>query len=53
MTDISKAIRWKLIEQFIIVQPSGGSGGAASPQISPGQHPGRGPGSEAPETSEI
>ena len=40
MTDISKAIRWNLIEQFIIAQPSGGSGGAASPQV--------GPGSEAP-----
>ena len=25
-----------------------GSGGAASPQVGPGQHPGGGPGSEAP-----
>ena len=48
MTDISKAIRWNLIEQFIIAQPSGGSGGAAGPQVGPGQHPGEGPGSEAP-----
>ena len=48
MTDISKAIRWNLIEQFIIAQPSWGSGGTASPQVGLGQHPSGGPGSEAP-----
>ena len=48
MTDISKAIRWNVIEQFIIAQPSWGSGGAASPKVGPGQHPGGGPGREAP-----
>ena len=48
MADISEAIRWNLIEQFIIAQPSWGSGGAASPQVGPVQHPGGGPGSEAP-----
>ena len=48
MTDISEAIRWNLIEQFIIAQPSWGSGGAASPLVGPGQHAGGGPGSEAP-----
>ena len=52
MTDISKAIRWKLIEQFIIVQPSGGSGRAASPQVGPGQHPGGAQGAKPQETSE-
>ena len=40
MTDISKAIRWNLIEQFIIAQLSGESGGTASPQVGPGQCPG-------------
>ena len=53
MTDISESIRWNLIEQFIIAQPSWGSGGAASPQVGPEQHPGEGRGSEAPETLEI
>ena len=48
MTDISKAIRWNVIEQFIIAQPSWGSGGAASPKVGPGQHPGGDPGREAP-----
>ena len=48
MTDNSQAIRWNLIEQFIIAQPRWRSGGAASPQVGSGQHPGGGPGSEAP-----
>ena len=52
MTDISKAIRWNVIEQFIIAQPSWGSGDAASPQVDPGQHPGGGPGAKLPETLE-
>ena len=47
MTDISKAIRSNLIEQFIIPQPSWRSGGAASPQVGPGQHLGGDPGSKA------
>ena len=53
MTDILKAIRWNLIEHFIIAQPSGGSGGAASPQVGPGQHPGGMQGAKPPKASEI
>ena len=45
---ISEAIRCNLIEQFIIAQPSRGSGGAPSPQVGPAQHHVGGPGSEAP-----
>ena len=47
MTDISEAVTSNLIEQFIIAQPSWRYGGAASPQVGPGQHPGGGRGSES------
>ena len=46
MTDISKTIKWNLIEQFIIAQPSWGSGVVVSTQVGPEQHSDGGPGSE-------
>ena len=42
-----------IIEQFIIAQHSWRSGGAASPQVGPGQHPGLNPVAKPPETLEI
>ena len=53
MPNISEAIRWNLIEHFIVAQPSWGSGGAASPHVGPGQHPVGVQGAKPSETLEI